>query len=79
VEYMFVYTCEHFSGNLVDVCDEGELAWVPEDEIDALPQWEGDKLFLKPILDGAPFFSMKLNYRGDSLTDYVTFGEDFES
>lgn len=79
VEYMFVYTCEQFSGDLVDVCNEGELAWVPENEIDALPQWEGDKLFLKPILDGAPFFSMKLSYRGDSLIDYITFGEEFDS
>jgi 8-oxo-dGTP diphosphatase len=76
VEYMFVYTCDRFSGKLTEICDEGVLAWVPEAEIDALPQWEGDRLFLKPILEGAPFFSMKLNYQGDSLTDYVTFGED---
>ncbi len=75
VEYMFVYTCDRFSGDLVDVCDEGELAWVLEEDLDALPQWEGDKLFLKPILEGEPFFSMKLNYRGDELTSFVRFGE----
>lgn len=77
VEYMFVYTCDRFSGELTSVCDEGELAWVPEDEIDSLPQWEGDRLFMKPVLSGEPFFSMKLNYRGDELLNYVRFGEDF--
>ncbi len=76
VEYMFVYTCDRFSGELTEICNEGVLAWVPEDEIDSLPQWEGDRLFLKPILEGAPFFSMKLNYHGDELIDYITFGED---
>ena len=76
VEYMFVYTCDTFSGQLTEICDEGELAWVAEDAIENLPQWEGDKLFLKPILEDEPFFSMRLRYQGDHLIEHIRFGED---
>lgn len=75
-EYMFVYTCDTFSGTLLEDCDEGVLAWISETELDALPQWEGDRLFSKPILAGEPFFSMKLTYRGDTLLWHQKFGEE---
>ena len=33
-----------------------------------LPQWEGDKIFLRLLEEEAPFFSLKLCYEGDRLT-----------
>jgi len=66
--HMFVYTCDTFEGDPFPECDEGVLAWVPEDRLEDLPMWEGDILFLKPLMMDAPFFSMKLTYHGDQLT-----------
>ena len=33
----------------------------------ALPLWEGDQIFLDLLERDAPFFSLKLSYRGDEL------------
>ena len=48
-------------------CEEGELRWVPENQLMDLPMWEGDRLFLKPLLEGADTISMTLHYEGDDL------------
>jgi len=48
--------------NDVPYCDEGELCWIPEDEISGLELWEGDRIFLEMIKNGSPFFSLKLMY-----------------
>lgn len=55
-------------------CDEGTLAWVEKERLTDLPLWEGDRLFLRLLADGAPFFSLKLVYRGDTLTGAVLDG-----
>lgn len=68
-EYMFVFTCDSFEGGLVADCPEGELRWVPEDELASLNLWAGDRLFMPPVLAGEPFFTMKMTYRGDDLVD----------
>lgn len=70
-EYMFVFTCDSFSGELTADCPEGELRWVglTEDQLGSLNQWAGDRLFMGPVLAGDPFFSMKMTYRGDDLLD----------
>ena len=73
-EYMFLYTCTHFSGELTE-CKEGNLEWVSKDKVCQLPIWEGDKIFLKLLEDNAPFFSLKLVYEGDKLTEAVLNGE----
>lgn len=65
-EYMCLYTADEFEGEIKD-CDEGTLEWVPKAELQRLNLWEGDKLFLRLLADDAPFFSMKLAYRGDAL------------
>ena len=65
-EYMCLYTADEFSGELKD-CDEGTLEWVPKTELSQLNLWKGDKLFLHLLAVDAPFFSMKLTYRGDEL------------
>ena len=65
-EYMHLFHATGFEGDLID-CDEGTLEWVDKDFFASLPQWEGDKIFLKLMEDGVPFFSLKLCYEGDKL------------
>ena len=35
-----------------------------------LPMWEGDRLFLKPLLEGADSINMTLRYEGDKLVHF---------
>lgn len=67
-EYMHLYTVTQWQGELTD-CDEGDLAWVEKGQIDRLNLWEGDRIFLRLLAEEAPFFSLKLTYRGDALTE----------
>ena len=75
-EYMFLYTASGFEGKLDETamknCNEGTPAWIPKSEIMKLNLWEGDRIFLKLLLEDKGIFSMKLTYRGDELTDVVT-------
>lgn len=66
-EYMHLFHSTAFTGELID-CDEGTLEWVPKERFSALPQWEGDKIFLRLMEAHSPFFSLKLCYEGDRLT-----------
>lgn len=66
-DQMIVFTADSFEGELTTACPEGDLAWVPELVLSNLPMWEGDALFLGPILAGAPFFALKLVYQGGAL------------
>lgn len=60
-EIMFLFTSDDFSGT-EKICDEGELCWIPKDQIMDLSLWEGDRVFL-PMLDTrAEVFSLKLIY-----------------
>lgn len=74
-EYMCLYTADSYEGELTD-CDEGELVWVSREKILSLKLWEGDKIFLKLIFDGAPFFSLKLRYEGEDLKEAVLDGKN---
>lgn len=65
-EYMHLFTAHGFEGERIP-CDEGELRWVEKDEVLSLPLWEGDREFLRLLREDAPFFSLKLVYRGDKL------------
>ena len=66
-EYMHLFTATGWTGTLRE-CNEGVLEWLHKDALAALPQWEGDKLFLALIHEpDTPFFSMKLQYAGDTL------------
>lgn len=67
-EYMCMYTADGFTGTMKE-CDEGILEWVPKKELLALNLWEGDKIFIKLLLEEAPFFSLKLSYKGDELVE----------
>lgn len=69
-ELMFLYTSDAFSGELSE-CNEGELAFIPHDQVLSLPTWAGDRIFLKLLLEDAPFFTLKLKYQGDDLIETV--------
>ena len=73
-EYMHLFTADKFTGELKE-CDEGTLEWVDKQTMRALPQWEGDKIFFDLIEQNAPFFSLKLCYKGDKLILAVLNGQ----
>ena len=60
----------------LDALEEGTLRWIPESEVLELPLWEGDRLFLEPMLETDQQIHMKLTYRGDDLVEakWDTFG-----
>lgn len=76
-EYMYLFTADGFAGTLKD-CDEGELAWVSRDFLDALPKWEGDAIFLELLWRDAPFFLLTLRYQGDRLMSATLDGKALE-
>lgn len=80
-EYMHLFTAElskRDAGIKLPDCDEGELAWVKKEKIFDLPLWEGDKVFLKLLDTEQEFFSLKLQYQGEQLTEAVLNAERLE-
>ncbi|MBQ8432544.1 MAG: 8-oxo-dGTP diphosphatase [Clostridia bacterium] len=74
-EYMHLFTVTDWEG-VEKECDEGELAWIEKERLLTLPMWVGDRIFLELIANAAtPFFSLKLTYLGDTLTEAVLDGE----
>lgn len=67
-EYMHLFTADGWTGEQTG-CDEGELAWMRKKDFAALPMWEGDRIFLELLERRVPFFSLKLVYRGETLTE----------
>ena len=76
-EYMYLYTADGWSGELVrDAArNEGVLEWVPKDQVEQLPIWEGDKIFIRLLRKERGFFSLKLVYEGDTLAEAVLDGK----
>jgi 8-oxo-dGTP diphosphatase len=72
-EYMHLFWCNSFSGNLIknDDCAEGVLEWVSKANMNTLPHWEGDEIFLDLIDKRVPFFSLKLEYKNGVLQKSV--------
>ncbi len=73
-EYMHLFVGKCFEGTLKE-CDEGVLEWIEKEKVKELALWEGDKIFLDLMTKDVPFFSLKLVYEGDSLTDAVLNGK----
>lgn len=69
-EYMHLFTCLDFSGNIKKGCNEGELEWLNKAMLYDMDIWEGDKIFLRLLENDAPFFSLKLVYQGDKLVSH---------
>lgn len=73
-EYMCLYTADEFEGEMT-ACDEGTLEWVEKSKVYELPIWEGDKIFFRLLEEDREFFSLKLRYEGNVLTEAVLNGE----
>lgn len=65
-EYMHLFTANAWTGT-PHSCGEGDLQWIAKDKLASLPQWEGDRIFLRLLAQEAPFFSLKLCYQGQAL------------
>lgn len=72
-EYMHLFWADGFTGQLRE-CDEGNLEWISREQLRAIPMWEGDAIFLRLLEERAPFFSLKLRYKGDTLAEAVLNG-----
>ena len=68
-EYMHLFTATAWHGEAdMSIDDEGALAWIKKAELMNLNLWEGDRIFLRLLLDGnTPFFSLKLVYEQDEM------------
>jgi len=76
-QYMHLFTADGFEGR-IKTCEEGNLEWIEKHKLLELPIWEGDKIFLRLLEEDAPFFSLKLVYEGDTLTEAVLDGKRLE-
>lgn len=65
-EKSHVFISHDFSGSLTE-CAEGELSWIPLDEVLQLNLWEGDRLFLPLLFASEESFYFKLYYEKDRL------------
>lgn len=73
-EYMHLFTSADFCGELREDCTEGTLEWIEKSRLLSLPIWEGDRIFLRLLDTDEPFFSLKLCYAGDRLTEAMLNG-----
>lgn len=64
-EEMYLYTADDFDGEPVADCDEGDLRWVPKQEIFDLSLWEGDRVFLRKLIDGEMNIELTFHYDAD--------------
>ncbi len=69
-QYMNLFKCTEFEGELLTTCDEGVLEWIDKDKLMSLKLWEGDKIFLRLLDEDVPFFSLKLVYEFDELIEH---------
>ncbi len=70
-EYMHLFTATEYEGEINYACDEGRLEWVKKENVQALPIWEGDKIFLDLLDKEKRFFSLKLCYKKDKLISHT--------
>jgi len=66
--YVFVFTATKFEGELIE-SNEGHLQWIPDVQVESLPLWESDHVFM-PWIRAGKFFSAKFVYVGDEMKRY---------
>ncbi len=67
----FIYLIKSFSGTPKSTNEEGDLIWVPVEDIMDLPMWEGDRFFLPLVFDSDPrVFHGYMPYNNASPTDW---------
>ncbi len=67
-EYMWLFTATEFAGEIGE-CSEGDLCWIPKEQVYDLPIWEGDKVFFRLLEEREDFFTLKLRYEGENLVE----------
>lgn len=67
-EIMYLYLVDEVSGEVSD-CDEGELAWIKQEELMSLNMWEGDYKFLPLLINTDEFIKLELRYSNDQLIE----------
>ena len=72
-EYMFLYTATGYEGEIGD-CNEGTLEWIDRTDVYDLPIWAGDRIFFRLLEWRQDFFSLKLRYVGEQLTEVMLDG-----
>ena len=73
-EYMFLYTATGYKGKIGD-CNEGTLEWIDRTDVYDLPIWAGDRIFFRLLEWRQDFFSLKLRYVGEQLTEVMLDGQ----
>lgn len=65
----FIFRVWAFSGVPLTCNHEGELAWIPVDQVESLPIWPGDKLFLPQVLtrSGSQFHGVMPYQNGNPI------------
>jgi 8-oxo-dGTP diphosphatase len=64
--YVWVFSADKFGGQLAASSNEGNLKWIPDDEITSLNLWPSDHIFL-PWLKTDSVFSARFQYAGDEM------------
>lgn len=77
-EDMYLFKGCDFTGEVKSECSEGTLTWVDADKVLDLPTWEGDKYFIKPMLEGKTGLNMTVRYEGDRLVEVRDDTKDVE-
>ncbi len=69
--YVFVFTCDNYTGKIID-SPEGNLQWIPNDNLTSLNLWDGDRIFIE-WLNQDKFFSAKFNYKNGKYLNHEVF------
>lgn len=66
---VYLFRGDHFEGEIMSVPPEGKLLWVDYKKVFDLNLWEGDKIFLKHLLDDK-IIDAKFEYVDGKLKDH---------
>ena len=67
--YVFIFTADKYSGKLIE-SPEGNLNWIPNDQLPSLNLWDGDKIFMEWLFQ-EKFFSAKFNYKNGKFINHI--------
>ena len=67
-EQMHLFSATKYRGEMIE-CNEGNLCWVDKSNLEKIPMWQGDIIFLRLLDTEKDFFSLKLVYEGNTLVN----------
>ena len=67
--HVFLFVIDDYDGELID-SNEGNLEWIPNEELININLWEGDKYFI-PWLFEDKFFSAKFVYEDGKYISHI--------